>query len=573
MYKVGAFRPKTHPKPPVDMGTKHTQPLRVIPLGGVGNVTKNMFVYEYGEDILIIDCGVSFPDEGTPGVDLIIPDISYLQDKKQRIKGIVITHAHDDHIGGLPYLWPDLRVPIYSRKLSCGLIKSKFIEHRLPTDQIKPINLSDTLHLGAFKVSFYQVSHSIPDSMGVVLQTPVGTLIHQADFKMDWTPVNGQVTDVGEVARLGEAGVLFMAIDCLRVEKAGYTLSEKTIESTFERVASETAGKILITMTSSNVTRIQQAVNVAARLGRKVSLSGRSMESTFQVAWDLGYLDVPAGLVIPQEEIKRFPDEKLLILIAGSQGQPGSALSRAAISDHKFIHLGSRDTVVFSADPIPGLESAQHSLIDILTKIGCNVYYSALTSELHVSGHAASEELKLMVNLAKPKYILPIGGTFRHMKVFSQLAQNLGYQKDQILLAQEGQIIEIRQGRVSLEKSIKLNNVYVDGLGVGDVGSIILRDRKVMAEEGIVVVVVPIDSSNGQVVGEPDIISRGFIFEKESEGLLEAAVEIIKGSLREHEGTQLNWRFARHHIEENLERFFYEETKRSPLVVPVVVEV
>lgn len=573
MYKVGAFRPKTHPKPPVDMGTKHTQPLRVIPLGGVGNVTKNMFVYEYGEDILIIDCGVSFPDEGTPGVDLIIPDISYLQDKKQRIKGIVITHAHDDHIGGLPYLWPDLRVPIYSRKLSCGLIKSKFIEHRLPTDQIKPINLSDTLHLGAFKVSFYQVSHSIPDSMGVVLQTPVGTLIHQADFKMDWTPVNGQVTDVGEVARLGEAGVLFMAIDCLRVEKAGYTLSEKTIESTFERVASETAGKVLITMTSSNVTRIQQAVNVAARLGRKVSLSGRSMESTFQVAWDLGYLDVPAGLVIPQEEIKRFPDEKLLILIAGSQGQPGSALSRAAISDHKFIHLGSRDTVVFSADPIPGLESAQHSLIDILTKIGCNVYYSALTSELHVSGHAASEELKLMVNLAKPKYILPIGGTFRHMKVFSQLAQNLGYQKDQILLAQEGQVIEIRQGRVSLEKSIKLNNVYVDGLGVGDVGSIILRDRKVMAEEGIVVVVVPIDSSNGQVVGEPDIISRGFIFEKESEGLLEAAVEIIKGSLREHEGTQLNWRFARHHIEENLERFFYEETKRSPLVVPVVVEV
>ncbi|MBI2011363.1 ribonuclease J [Candidatus Daviesbacteria bacterium] len=546
--------------------------LKLTPLGGIGDVTKNMYIYEYGNDIVIIDCGVGFPDEAMPGIDLVIPDISYLRDKKSKIRGILITHAHDDHIGGLPYIWPELDVEIYAQKLTAGLIRSKFSEHRLPKDKIKNVGLKQTIKLGSFEASFYQVSHSIPDSTGIVLRTPVGTLIHQADFKMDWTPVNNQVTDVGTVARVGEQGVLFMSIDCLRVEKQGYTLSEKTIEGTFSKVESETRGKVLITMTSSNITRVQQAINVAIKAGRKLALSGRSVENNFQVARDLGYLDVPPGLVINQESIKSYPENKLMILIAGSQGQPGSSLSRAANGDHKYIHFGKLDSVVFSADPIPSTESAQHALIDNLTKLGCDVYYSALTSDLHVSGHASSEELKLMINLAKPKYLLPIGGTFRHMKEFSRMAKSLGYEENQILLPTEGQVIDIKKDRAYISSSINVANVYVDGLGVGDVGTVVLRDRQVMAEEGIVVVVVPVEPQTGKVGGEPDIISRGFVFEKQAEDLLEAAKEIVKSCLRDHK-PPLDWRYIRHTIEENLEKFFFEETKRSPLILTVVVEV
>lgn len=574
--KIKTFRPKQFIKKPTVktvVSSQQSDSLKLIPLGGVGDVTKNMYVYEYGDDIVIIDCGVGFPDEGMPGVDLVIPDISYLRDKKHKIRAILITHAHDDHIGGLPYLWPELKVPIYSQRLTCGLIKSKFTEHNLAKDQIRTVNLTDSLKLGAFEASFYQVSHSIPDSTGIVLDTPVGTIIHQADFKMDWTPVNSQITDVATVARIGQAGVVLMSIDCLRVEKLGYTLSEKTIEPTFSNVEKETAGRILITMTSSNLTRIQQAINVALKSGRKIALSGRSMENTFQVARDLGYLDVPAHLVIPQEELKRFPDKKVMVLIAGSQGQPGSALSRAANNDHKFVKLGKNDAVVFSADPIPSTESAQHALIDTLTKLGCNVYYSALTSDLHVSGHAASEELKLMINLAKPKFILPIGGTFRHMKAFANMAKDLGYQEQQVLMAKDGQIIEVKEGKAQISGEVDVANVYVDGLGVGDVGKVVLRDRQVMSEEGIVVVVVPIDQHSGKVTGEPDVISRGFVFEKEAEDLIEAAKEIVKSCLGDHGDGVLDWRYARFHIEENLEKFFYEETQRRPLILPVIVEV
>ncbi|MBI2595188.1 ribonuclease J [Candidatus Daviesbacteria bacterium] len=573
--KIKSFRPKQFNGPvkgtPAFSGNKI---LKLIPLGGVGDVTKNMYVYEYENDIVIIDCGVGFPDEGMLGIDLVIPDITYLKDKKHKIRGILITHAHDDHIGSLPYIWPQLgEVPIYSQKLTCGMIRAKFTEHRLPKDKIRVVGLKDKLQLGVFSASFYQVSHSIPDSTGIVLSTPVGTIIHQADFKMDWTPVNGQVTDVGSVARVGESGVVFMAIDCLRVEKQGYTLSEKTIENTFASVEKETEGKVLITMTSSNVTRIQQAINVCVKSGRRLALAGRSVENNFQVARDLGYLDVPPGLVIAQEEIKRFHDNKLMVLIAGSQGQPGSALSRAANSDHKFVTLRKKDSVVFSADPIPSTESAQSALIDTLTKLGCDVYYSAMLSDLHVSGHAAAEELKLMVNLAKPKYILPIGGTFRHMKSFSRMAQGMGYREDQVLMAQDGQVINIRRDNVKMEGFIPVSNVYVDGLGVGDVGSIVLRDRQVMSEEGVVVVIVPVEQQSGQVAGEPDIITRGFVFEQESEELIEKAKSIARNCLKGRGEAPIDWRYTRHQIEEQLEKFFYGETKRSPLILTTVVEV
>ncbi len=598
--KIKSFKPKLHKKPQftntspavavsqtpsqntnnnleVQRSEARSQPvvtgksLRVIPLGGVGYVQKNMFVYEYGEDIIIVDCGVGFPDEGMPGVDLIIPDISYLRDKKSRIKAIIITHAHDDHIGGLPYLWPELNVPIYSQKLTCGFIKNKFTEHNLPKDQIKTLTIDDTLKLGVFEVSFYQVSHSVPDSTGIVIKTPVGTLIHQADFKIDWTPVNGQVTDVAKIARISEVGVKFLTIDSLGSEKPGYTLSEKNIQPTFERIEQQTEGKFVITLISSNIARIQQAINVAVKAGRKVALAGRSLENNFQVSRDLGYLDVPPNILIAQDEIKRFPDNKLMIIMAGSFGQVGSALYRAANNDHKFVRLGKKDIVVFSADPMPSAVVDQGALIDSLSKI-CNVYASALTPDLHVSGHAAREELKVMLSLIKPEYIMPMGGEYHHMKALSKMAQDLGYREDQILLPQEGDVIEISSNKTIINGYVQTSNVYVDGLGVGDVGSIVLRDRQVMAEEGMVVVVITVDQKTGQVVGEPEVISRGFVFEKTAEEMIEQAREVVKSVLDEHQGPS-NWKYLRHQIEENLEKFFYQEIKRNPLILPVIVEV
>lgn len=535
-------------------------------------MTKNMFVYEYENDIIIVDCGVSFPEEGMLGVDLVIPNISYLRDKIHKIKAIIITHAHDDHYGGLPYLWPELKAPIYSQKLTCGFIKSKFTEHNLPKDVVKTVDLGSILKLGSFEVSFYQVSHSVPDSTGVVIKTPIGTMIHQSDFKIDWTPVNGQKTDVGAVANLGNQGVELLAIDCLRVDKPGYTLSENTIESTFENIEKQTKGKLLITLITSNITRIQQAINVAVKSGRKVALSGRSIDNNFQTARDLGYLEVPPNVMIAPDEIKRFADQKLMILIAGSLGQPGSALSRAAHGDHKFIRLKKDDTVVFSADPMPAAEVAQANLIDAIAKIGCNVYASNLTPDLHVSGHAAREELKLMVSLAKPRYLMPMGGEYRHMRAFAQMAKGLGYQDHQILLPDEGEYIEFLSGRVQISGKVDTSNVYVDGLGVGDVGSIILRDRQVMSEEGIVLVVVPINRNTGKLTAEIDIISRGFIFGGVAEDILDAGREIAKGSLRDSQ-VPIDWRYIRHDIQENLEKFFYEETGRRPLVLTNIIEI
>ena len=546
--------------------------LKLIPLGGVGDVTKNMYIYEYGNDILIVDCGVGFPDEAMPGVDLVIPDISYLRQKRDKIRGIVITHGHDDHIGGLPFIHPQLQVPIYTQKLTAGLIRGKFSEQNLPQDQIVEVNLNQRLSLGVFNVSFYQVSHSIPDSTGIVIRTPVGVIIHQADFKIDWTPVSGQKTDVGTVANLGSEGVLLLLIDCLRIEKPGFNRSEKSIEGSFEKAALETVGKLLITMTSSNVSRMQQAVNVAQKLGRKLAVVGRSFENNFQLARNLGYLKVPAGLVIAPDAIGTFSPSKTLVLIAGSQGQPDSALSRVANEEHKQVRLQEGDGAIFSADPIPSTESAQNALIDQLSSLGANVYYSAITSDLHVSGHAASEELKLMVNLAKPRFMIPIGGTFRHIKMFSQVFQEMGYDKKQILQLQEGDVVEIKQDNIKLSGRVELQNVFVDGLGIGDVGHVVLRDRRLMSEEGVVVVVVPIDQHTGKVAGEPDIISRGFVFENIAADLLQDAKETAARSLAQHVKKVPDWRFIRKRLEDDLGSFFYEMTERRPLILPVVVE-
>lgn len=561
-------------KPKFNIPQLHNnQALRLIPLGGVGDVTKNMYVYEYGNDILIVDCGVGFPDEGMPGVDLVIPDISYLRDKLKNIKAILITHGHEDHIGGLPYIWPELQVPIYTQKLTAGFIRNKFAEANLPKDKIIEVKIDQILKFGVFEISFYLVSHSVPDSTGIVIKTPVGTVVHQADFKIDWTPVSGQVTDVAEAARIGKEGVNLLLIDCLRSDKPGFNKSEKSIEATFEKAALETAGKLLVTMTSSNVSRMQQAINVAQTLGRKVAVVGRSFEKNFQVARDLGYLKVPAGVMIASDAIDSYAANKLLILIAGSQGQPESSLSRVANGEHKQVKINKGDSVVFSADPIPSTESAQNALIDNLSRQGANVIASSVTSDLHVSGHAAQDELKLMINLIKPDNLLPIGGTYRHMSMFSRMVLEMGYDKKQVIEAEDGYILEVRREGIKLAGDLDVQNVYVDGLGVGDVGHVVLRDRQRLSEEGVVVVVVSVDQHTGKLNFDPDILSRGFVFEEEATTLLEEAKIVVRNALEQHEHKTVDWHFLRKMIEESLGKFLYEATERRPLILPVVVEV
>lgn len=562
------FKPKIEIKQE-NMG----QGLKLTPLGGIGDVTKNMYVYEYRDDIVIVDCGIGFPDDDMPGVDLVIPDISYLRERKHKIRGIIITHGHEDHIGALPFLWPELNVPIYTQKLTAGFIKIKFTEHKLPKDKIIEVGINQRLELGVFRISFYQVSHSIPDSTGIVIRTPVGIMIHQADFKIDWTPVSGQVTDVGTVAGLGAEGVNVLAIDCLRVDKPGFNKSEKSIEATFEKASLETKGKLLITMTSSNISRMQQALNAALKTGRKVAIVGRSFENCFQVARDLNYLKVPPNVVIAPDAIRSFAPDKIMVLIAGSQGQPGSALSRVANGEHKQLSLKEYDGVLFSADPIPSTESAQYALIDNLTRFGVNVYYSAVTSDLHVSGHAALEELRLMINLIKPKFILPIGGTFRHMRQFANVCIEMGYDPKQILLPEQGEFMDITNENTKIGGKIEVQNIYVDGLGIGDVGNIVLRDRKLMSEEGVVVVVVPFDVHKGIVIGEPDIISRGFVFEEVAPDIIEQAKDIVKKALNRNGERLADWRSVKRNIEDGLDNYLYKVTERRPLILTILVEV
>ncbi len=1010
----------------------NNQPLKIIPLGGVGDVTKNMYIYECGNDIIIVDCGVGFPDEAMPGVDLVIPDISYLRDKVNKIRGIFITHGHEDHIGSLPYIWPELQVPIYTQKLTAGFIRAKFTEHNLLKNKIFDLALDAKVKLGVFDVSFYQVSHSVPDSTGIVIRTPQGLIIHQADFKIDWTPVSGQVTDVGKVAQLGMEGVFLLLIDCLRVDKPGFNKSEKSIEDTFEKAAIETPGKVLITMTSSNVSRMQQAINVAEKLGRKVAVVGRSFENNFQVARDLGYLSVPPGIIIAPDSISSFAESKVLILIAGAQGQSDSSRERAANEEQRQVKLKEGDSVIFSADPIPSTESAQNALIDSLSRLGLNVYYSAVLSDLHVSvlpntevlirdqqgkiklqeirnvddqveaysfdrkyctaswkqakkiqhryqglvykittlsgrfvevtkghslfalkncqlieiksenlkvgdylvipeslpvleseqvinllewmpkkpgyhlekgsifyrsrcigpiklkvedkfcrllgyymaegsaprhlsivlniteidlageiklliskllkcsintgirgnaqeisfgtpflgrifknwfgnnatskkipefifsasekqklnflgayingdgsidkgpkhsrirvktasrklasdllylfssigiiarldhieqaptrfigkykfkatqsyviriqgreyiskllfylskkfqdyfnayyesdervsytqthapealpvreinlleevspksgttlaqvyrdlrdqrsnlsqllinrqiiqrdaemignplkyylsgdllfdpikkievseyegpvydlsvpgqenflggfggiflhnsGHAALEELRLMVNLIKPKFVFPIGGTFRHMEAFAKMAREMGYDKKQVLEAEDGDILEIRDKGIKIAGKVDVQNVYVDGLGIGDIGHVVLRDRQKMSEEGVVVVVVSVDQHTSQLVSDVDIISRGFVFGETATDILNEAKGVVKDALQKHTRKTADWRFIRRIIEDSLDKFLYQATERRPLILSVVVEV
>jgi len=553
--------------------------IRLIPLGGSGNVTKNMFVYEYRRDpktisdILIVDCGIGFPDEDMYGVDLVIPDISYLRDKKDKIRAIVLTHGHEDHTGALPYILPEIKTSVYATRLTAALAEIKLHDFGLHT-RINTVSINDVLRFGSFTVEFVHVTHSIPDAANLIIRTPVGIFYHGSDFKFDWTPIDGKQTDVGKIANVSQENILCLLSDCVRVESPGYTLSEKTIEETLEKEIRNCPGKFIFTTQSSNISRIQQAINVAIRNNRKIAFLGRSIIENVWVARRLKYLDFPDMYVINEKEIKKYPPKDLGLIITGSQAQPNSALMRIAEGQHKFATINPGDVVVFSADPIPGYENAVHQLIDILTAAGARVAYSDITDTLHVSGHGAANDLALMIGLTRPRYIMPIGGTFRQMKHYSDMAKDMGYLEEQLILPKNGEVIQFDDNKnFKIAERLDLKNIMVDGLGVGDIGNAVLRDRQTMAQDGILIVVVPIEQNTGRVTAEPDIISRGFVYIKESGRLIDDAKKVIINSLRLKKGRIIDWQYVRKQIEGNLEEFLYRATHRRPLILSVVIKV
>ncbi len=555
----------------------YTGTLRIISIGGVGDVNKNMYIYEYGDDIVILDCGIGFADEDMPGVDFLIPDISYLKDKKDKIRGILHTHGHEDHIGALPYIWPELKCPIYASRITCGFIKIKMAEHELPIDQIKEINPDEMLTLGNFQFQFFRLSHSIPDTIGFVIDTPVGRVIHSADFKFDWTPVIGAPTDVQRIAQFGADGVLLLLSDSLGAEKPGYTLSEQVIRSQFDSVAQKTQGKMIVTTTSSNISRIQMALDIAAKYNRKVAVSGRSMDQNIGVARNMGYLKFSDENYVAMEDIERYDDHELLLIVAGSQGQSEAALARAANDTHKHIRLRPKDSVIFSTDPIPGNENQTNRLIDQLIARGAEVYYSNIFSNIHVSGHAAQEELKLMLGLVRAKYLLPIGGTERSTKKYGDLAMAMGYNENQILITHNGDITEFTANKDLVTPKnagkIETKDVMVDGLGIGDLSEVVMRDRQVMAEEGMLVVIVPVDHETKKIQSGVEIVSRGFVYMKESSDFINDIAHMVDDILDEGLEQKLDWATMKKKIEDRVSKYIYKELKRQPLVLPVVFEV
>lgn len=546
--------------------------LKFIPLGGNGLVTKNFFIYQYEDDILIVDCGMGFPTEEMYGIDIVIPDIAYLKDKIHKIKGILITHGHEDHIGAIPYLIDNFaNIPLYTAKLTAGMIKQKLIEvGKLKYARINEIKPGQKMQMGKFQVEAFHVNHSIPDSQGYAITTALGTTIHTGDYKFDWTPADGVPADVRILAEYGDKGVLALMSDCLRSEKVGYTLSEMTIQTRFEEVMEQARGRVLITTFSSNVSRIQQAINASIKFGRRVVVAGRSMENNIMVARDLNYLSLPQDVLVKIDQADKIADSKLTILVSGAQGQPGSALNRIASGEHRFISIREGDEVVFSADPIPGNQDAVYATIDNLTRLGANVRYSDITSDFHVSGHAAQAELMLMISLTKPKYLVPISGMIRQMQQYATMAEKSGYKKEQIFLIEEGEILEFSVNGVRKTGKIETENIMVDGLGVGDVGNVVLRDRQLLAEEGIVVVIITMSHGNNQLVGEPEIVSRGFVYMKEAEKLMDNAKEVVKKSVANKQNQK---QFLREKIANDLEKFLYDQTQRRPMVIPVIVEV
>ncbi|HLQ33937.1 MAG TPA: ribonuclease J [Chloroflexota bacterium] len=548
--------------------------LKIIPLGGLGEIGKNMMAVEFGDDIVLIDGGLMFPEDEMLGIDLVIPDVTYLLDKTHKIRGWLITHGHEDHVGGLPYLLPQLDFPaLYGTKLTQGLIKVKLDEHHLvEAAQLNVIQAGDSLELGVFRVEFFQVCHSIPDSVGVAVHTPVGTIVHTGDFKLDHTPVDGKLTDFARLAQLSAEGVLALFSDSTRVESPGYTPSERTVGEAFDGVFSNAKGRIIVATFASLISRVQQVVDMAVKYERKVGVVGRSMENNVAMARELGYLHVPEGVVLPIDQLAKLGSHEIVIITTGAQGEPTSALTRMANGDHRQINIIQGDTVILSSSPIPGNEEAVARNIDNLYKRGATVLYHRLLP-VHVSGHASQEEQKLMINLVRPRYFVPIHGEYHHLVLHGKLAESLGWPADQVLIAEDGDVLEFSADGARISGKVQCGYVFVDGLGVGDIGSVVLRDRKHLAQDGILVAVIAVDRQTGHATGLPDVISRGFVYQRESEELIEQARHVALEALNHQTDHTADYGFIKNKVRDELSRFLYERTKRRPMILSVVVEV
>lgn len=548
--------------------------LKIISLGGFREVQSNMFVYELADDIVIVDCGIGFPKEDMLGVDVLIPDIGYLKDKHAKIRGIVLTHGHEDHIGALPYILPQFpQVPIYASRLPANLVMDKLAEYQNMLKTVTILEPGTPLRLGKFLIESVRISHSIPDSTNLIIQTPVGTIYHGSDFKFDFTPVDGVQPQLGKIAAAGNAGVKLLLSDCLGSEKTGYAPSEKGLDDMFEKEITNCEGRFVVTTISSNVSRFRQAAQVAIRHGRRIALVGRSVQRNITIAMRLGYLSIPASVLVDPKDIRRIPPKNLCIFVAGSQGQTGSALERIARGDHREVFLQPKDKVVFSSDAIPGTETSIENVVNTLSKLGVTVIHSGVAGGVHVSGHGLRQDMLLMLALTRPQYVLPMGGAFHHMVEYSNLAQSMGYSTDKILLPQHNETIEITEGKVSLGEKIDIKNIMVDGLGVGDVGTAVLRDRQVLSEEGVVVAVIEISQNDFSQVANIDIISRGFVFAKENTTLLNLASSEVKKAIVARSGKVDSIQYVRQLTSDVLSKFFYTKTRRRPMILPVIVEV
>jgi ribonuclease J len=550
------------------------QKLKIIPLGGMDEIGKNLTVFEYGNDIMLLDCGLAFPDDEMLGVDLVIPDITYLIKNKEKIRGIVLTHAHEDHIGALPYVLREIDCPIYSTRFTLGLVTNKLKEFGLAGRvKLKPVSHGDVIRLGVFSVEFIRSNHSIPDVSCIALTTPAGVVFHTGDFKIDSTPIGGSMIDLARIGEIGNQGVLLLMSDSTNVERPGYTMSESTVSVAFDEIFRANLHKRLVVATfASNVHRVQQIINCAHQYGRKIAVSGRSMLNVISVAIELGYMKVPKGIIIDIDDITKYPPEKLVIITTGSQGETMSALTRMAFSDHKKISLGPEDTVLISATPIPGNEKSVYRVVNELFKRGCEVIYESL-AEIHVSGHACKEELQIMLGLVKPKYFVPAHGEYRHLRRHAMLAAKMGVNKKNIFLMEIGKVLEIDENGAKINGSVPSGKVLIDGLGVGDVGNIVLRDRKHLSEDGIIVVVVAISSDTKEIASGPDVISRGFVYMRESESLIEEIKARANKSLAScKEKNASDWNTLKTTIKNDLSDFLYERTKRKPMILPVIME-
>lgn len=550
-------------------------PLKIIPLGGLNEIGKNMTVFECANDIFIVDCGLSFPDSDMPGVDLVLPDFTYVEQNADRVRGIVITHGHEDHIGGLAYLLKKINVPVYATRLTIGLIEGKLKEHDiLSSAQLNVVTPRQTVKMGCMAVEFIRVNHSIPDAVALAIHTPAGIVVHTGDFKVDYTPIESEIIDLARFGELGNRGVLALMSDSTNAERRGHTATERTVGNSFERLFDTAEGKrIIIATFSSNIHRVQQIVNNAVRCGRKIAVFGRSMLNVISTAMELGYLKVPDGLMIDIDSMNRFPPEKIVLITTGSQGEPMSALSRMAMNEHRTVTITPMDFIIISATPIPGNEKLVTKVVNELMRAGAEVIYESMY-DVHVSGHACQEELKLMLSLTKPRFFIPVHGEYKHLKKHAGLAYGLGFEQDSVIIGSIGNVIETDGIDMKITGQVTAGRVFVDGLGVGDVGSIVLRDRKHLSEDGLIIAVATIEEESGAILAGPDIVSRGFVYVRESEELMDAARGLLMRTLQSClDDDRRDWTTIKGRMKDELGEFIYTKTRRRPMILPIIMEI